>query len=679
MQPSKTSVNGLFQKEQQYLIPIFQRGYVWTLEEQVAPLWADVADRAAALDEFKRIQKQVDNRVLKPLQKHFLGTIVLGAPLSGGFGSVPTVEVIDGQQRITTLQILLLAFRDVARRLEDDFIDGAFRTLTLNPASYRQGEHAFKVWPTNATRDQIRALVETERPGEVCRRFPIRGSDKKKIKRPLMVEAYLYFYGVIDAFLKGKSFDDTLETGSEGFRGDEKSVSDYLIRSIRHDAALVTVVQDAPLDRARAELLLETLEGCFQVMALHLEGEDDPQIIFETLNARGAQLFPSDLVRNFVFLQAVRKREDVDVLYNEYWKEFDERLADRGQAKGDRFWKQEERQGRLKNSRLDLLLYHYVGLRTQHETKVAHVFQEFKGWWEEKTQSTAEELGRINGVAATFGAMLVPEKTSRFGLFSHRMKVLDTATVTPVVLFLAEKHGTSSFPFEVAISDIESYLVRRFVCGLTTKGYNRIFMRLLEELVQSEESSELRVRNYLRGLGGESQVWPDDGQFEQGWLSRPLYLTMKQGRARMVLEALELAHRTSKHEDLPLPSDLTIEHVLPQEWRVEVWPLKEDTSTARASRSQLLHTVGNLTLLTQPMNSALQNGPFRAKRPEITQSLLRLNAYFQRQPNGELWGDDDRAWMEDQIVERGQHLFTVAKKIWPFPGVPQDATALLPR
>lgn len=97
-------------------------------------------------------------------------------------------------------------------------------------------------------------------------------------------------------------------------------------------------------------------------MRLQLDSEDDPQLIFETLNARGAPLQPSDLIRNFVFLTASRNNENVDSLYESYWREFDEKTESGSGAKGAKFWKKEERQGRLKNSRLDLLLYHYVGL-----------------------------------------------------------------------------------------------------------------------------------------------------------------------------------------------------------------------------------------------------------------------------------------------------------------------------
>jgi hypothetical protein len=83
----------------------------------------------------------------------------------------------------------------------------------------------------------------------------------------------------------------------------------------------------------------------------------------------------------------------------------------------------------------------------------------------------------------------------------------------------------------------------------------------------------------------------------------------------------------------------------------------------KSRRSILLHSLGNLTLLTQPLNSGISNGPFHAKRPEITkQSLLILNSYFQR------FSDND-TWDEDKILERGKLLAEMAIKVWGYPKV----------
>ena len=141
----------------------------------------------------------------------------------------------------------------------------------------------------------------------------------------------------------------------------------------------------------------------------------------------------------------------------------------------------------------------------------------------------------------------------------------------------------------------------------------------------------------------------------------------------MVLEAIDRALITDRQEGLPLPDSLTIEHVLPQSAEPRDWPFPDEFKVQGIDsfegidghlhdlRERVLHTFGNLTLLTQGLNSSVSNGPFVRKRPAITaQSQLLLNAYFQR------FGDGDR-WAAPEILVRGQELFKVALGVWPRP------------
>ena len=126
----------------------------------------------------------------------------------------------------------------------------------------------------------------------------------------------------------------------------------------------------------RAEVLIEALIWNIQMVTIELEADDDAQVIFETLNARGEPLTPSDLVRNFIFLTAARQDLDVSQLYSKQWSQFEE------DPPHQPFWKQEERQGRLKRSRMDLFLFHYVTFKTGDELNSGHLYQVFKVWWE---------------------------------------------------------------------------------------------------------------------------------------------------------------------------------------------------------------------------------------------------------------------------------------------------------
>lgn len=115
MTPDKKSISELFDKREQYLIPLFQRGYVWTLEKQIALLWEDIIEQTEALADYRANAQKVGSDQLRKLRKHFLGAIVLGPLVEGDGQRVSTREVIDGQQRSTTLQILMLPLRDVCQ------------------------------------------------------------------------------------------------------------------------------------------------------------------------------------------------------------------------------------------------------------------------------------------------------------------------------------------------------------------------------------------------------------------------------------------------------------------------------------------------------------------------------------------------------------------------------------
>ncbi|MHB1619820.1 MAG: DUF262 domain-containing protein [Sulfuricella sp.] len=218
MQPNKVSPLTMFSLPLQYLVPIFQRGYVWSIERQVQPLWTDIADRAVELAKFQILYEKAtvdgSTHMVKKPRQHFLGTVIITDHRSGLPGEPQTTEVIDGQQRMTTTQLMALVFRDALSGVEDEFLRESVDVYTHNAAKYRQPHHHFKVWPTNAGRAEMTVLSESRSMQKVCEAFPIitigGGKSKKRIPRLLLIEAYLYFYGVISMFLRGKDFDEVV-------------------------------------------------------------------------------------------------------------------------------------------------------------------------------------------------------------------------------------------------------------------------------------------------------------------------------------------------------------------------------------------------------------------------------------------------------------------------------------
>ena len=683
MQPNKVSPLALFSQPLQYLVPIFQRGYVWTIERQIQLLWFDIAERAKELAKYQELQEQARQNgaahMLKPPRKHFLGTVIITNHQSGSPGEPVTTEVIDGQQRVTTTQLLALAFRDAVADVEDVYLKQCVDVYTQNAATYKLNHYHYKVWPTNAGRLEMTALVEARSLQKVCEQYPIEtiggGKSRKRLPRPLLVEAYMYFYGVISMYLRGKDFDEavpvelaSIEAQMNALLQDdgletEETLADQWIHGIRHETHPNLPFEDLPILHERIPLLLSTLTDYLQLIELRLSAEDDAQVIFESLNDRGEKLTPADLVRNFVFLEATRANAPTDALYKAHWQDFDEAPAEKGViSKSKLFWKVEERQGRLTNTRLDTLLYHYVSMRTMDDIKLDHVFESFKQWWSIRKRDVDVELDRLKSAAALFRALILPDRATRLGRFAHNMRVLDSSTMTPVVLFLGERLGKESEEFLACLRVLESYVVRRAVCGLTAKAYNRVFPGLLKKLSRMEKPTSAAVAQHLIGLaGGSTQNWPDDMEFGKAWLTGSTYKVLRSAKTKMLLEALELGVRNTVHHEIQTLSTvpLHVEHVLPVAWQ-EHWSSPGDEN-ATIVRDQLLHNVGNLTLLTERLNPALSNKSFEVKRPEITKSLLALNSYFQDVS----CSAPSSAWDEDEIRKRAEALFNVAVKVWP--------------
>jgi hypothetical protein len=332
MQPGKASVTQLFSAPTQYQIPVFQRGYVWTLEKQVVPLWMDIEDRALRVVERKEQAQQVGSQPLKALQKHFLGSLVL-SPVSSAFGRVTSYEVIDGQQRTTTLHLLLLAFRHAAGQLSGSPVPQMLDSLVRNPGPYSVATDHHRVWPTQAGRDEMVFLGAAQACQAVCARYPAKDG-KKRLDRPLMVQSYLFLHHACLAFLRDVQLSDAVNPQTE------QTWSDALVHAVRNDNEIVGICPERPLQPPRAEALFMALQELVQVMTLTLETEDDPQVIFETLNARGEPLLASDLIRNFVFLEASRKELPVGDLYAKHWEQFDEQRDQQQVVTANRYWRE---------------------------------------------------------------------------------------------------------------------------------------------------------------------------------------------------------------------------------------------------------------------------------------------------------------------------------------------------
>ena len=127
--------------------------------------------------------------------------------------------------------------------------------------------------------------------------------------------------------------------------------------------------------RTRVNECFQTLRSGLMVVVIDLRQGDDPQIIFETLNARGEPLLPADLLRNYIFFQANWAGLNIDQTYKKYSSNFD-----------DEFWRKEVEQGRLTRPRSDLFMQHFLASRHGQDIPIKHLYVEYRHWLETSNQ-----------------------------------------------------------------------------------------------------------------------------------------------------------------------------------------------------------------------------------------------------------------------------------------------------
>jgi hypothetical protein len=612
----------LFEKKMRLEVPLFQRQYVWSREQQWEPLWEDIG---------RKFTEYLEGRKDAPV--HFLGAMVLDQKQTPAT-HVEKRQIIDGQQRLTTLQIFLSALRDFCREQGCEDLAKEFDAFTLNKGMMANPDvDKFKVWSTQADRPQFQDVIGLGSRFAVESKHPlVRKKYKRKPEpRPRMVEAYLLFSDEIGEF----------------FLGTEQE---------RPPAA------DQPL-HLRIEECLQALKTALHVVVIDLEQDDDAQVIFETLNARGEPLLSADLLRNYIFLRAARLNEKPEELYDQYWRGFDED-----------FWRMEVRQGRLIRPRSDLFMQHFLASRRMVDIPVKHLFVEYRHWIEHARpfKTVAEELATLSKQGDDFRRLLDPHKEDLlFGLATF-LNDFDISTAFPLLLFLLDA-DLSKDDWQAISRLLESYLLRRAFLGWTTKSYNKIFLNLTRALQQAGPTPKV-LETFFSQLQGESAAWPSDAAFSEAWQNEPAYGELNNAKLVHILRRLSETYLTVKHEPIIVEGTLSVEHILPQHW-IEHWHLPSgergmtelellnaDDASPRTQASQrrntVLHSIGNLTILTQQLNSAVSDSAWPTKRPALLKaSLLPINQQLH----------DYDAWDEGAIQKRSRELFERARRVWPSP------------
>jgi hypothetical protein len=613
METQVRTPNAIFGQPQRFLVPLFQRPYVWNQEQQWEPLWKDI--------------ERVALRLLKNPQAkhepHFLGAVVL-QQVQSRTGELQERMVIDGQQRLTTLQILFDALHTELLRIDAVIPAGRLEYLIENDKRFcKSAEDRYKVWPTNRDRPAFNEVMAAPYPVDY-------GVLKHQTAR--LVESHRFFSGQARQWLTSE--------------GEEQ----------HHERA------DA-IERSVRELL--------QLVVIDLSVDENAQEIFETLNARGAQLTAADLIKNFVFQKLQEVGADVEKEYERHWKDFE-----------TAFWETEVSAGRLRYQRSSLFINHWLISRTGEEIVAREVFSRFKTFADYEANVPMNELLQQMSRAArvyrrvTEAADNVAGQIDRIGLFAYRIKAMESDVMKSALLALLddEQPPVPSTVVDSTLDIIESWLTRRMLVRATTKAYNQVVAEMVGIIRQSSPSLiDQSLRSYLMSQTAETKYWPDNEEVLYELTKMPIYRKVSRTRLRMVLEAIEDYGRGyrpggNEYAGMRVPRNgFWIEHIMPQSWEAS-WA--SPTAGTPQDRALRIHTLGNLTLLTAKLNAAVSNGPWTGAAGK----QIALKKHDLLILNRDLDSFSGDGWTDESITRRTASLIKNIVDIWSVPSGYKSST-----
>jgi uncharacterized protein with ParB-like and HNH nuclease domain/predicted transport protein len=562
MKAVEAKLLSFLQKSPQFVIPIYQRTYSWT-DKQCLQLWEDIV-RAGSSDS---------------ISVHFIGSIVyVEQGLSQVTHQAP-VLVIDGQQRLTSVSLLIEALARALGKTEpvEGFSAAKLRHYYLsNPLE--AGDRFFKLLLSQTDDASLRAIVK--------------GSEQPREPSLRVTRNFALFTELLASQL-----------------GDLAPVCRGLAKLVVVDIALT-------------------------------RGQDNPQLIFESMNSTGKELSQADLIRNFVLM--VLEPSLQTRLYDEYWRPMELEFGQ--EAYGTQF---------------DSFMRHYLTVRTGEIPRERDVYEAFKEYFHTTPVRAAgvEALVKdIRAFARYFCALaLGREQDPVLARAFHDLRELKVDVAYPFLLELYQDYATgtlSAAHFEAVVRLVEAYVFRRAICAIPTNSLNKTFATFGKALkkdryLESVQAHFLTLPSYRR--------FPGDDEFKRDLQTRDLY----NFRSRSYW--LRRMENHGRKERVPV-DEYTIEHILPQNpdlsaaWQEALGP------EWQRIQQQWLHTLGNLTLTAY--NPDYGDRPFSVKRdmpdaPEkgFRQSPLRLNAGL-----GQL-----DSWNEATIQERASRLAGHALGVWTAP------------
>lgn len=508
-------------------------------------------------------------------RNHFFGSLV---SVYNPDGHNEEFLVIDGQQRLTTVSLLFLAMYNLMDK-------GIIVPQTANLKQRIYEEYLVDKWQPEETRIKLKPVKNDQR-----------------------------------AF--GKLFSEP----SEHIRESNLTINyDYFYDRIQKQEITIDQLYDAIC--------------CLEIINIRLDMEDNPQLIFESLNSTGLDLSEGDKIRNFILMGLPSKEQEE--YYEKYWNRIEEC------TKYD----------------VSSFIRDYLSVKQQAIPQQKRIYSIFKDYMEIGNIQTEPLLADMLDYAKRY-ELLLNGKTGSSVLDACicRLNRLETTVTRPFFLEVLRLYNEN----KLAIGQVteifliaENYLFRRSICDLPTNALSKIFLMLHREIMRYDGTEANYVEKFKYALLSkkERSRFPDDAEFSKAFVERPIYLMNSKNKI-YVLERLE-NYGTAEDKDVYRHCDegtYSIEHIMPQHltptWQKE---LGEDYEQIHI---MWLHRIANLTLTAY--NSKYSNSTFVEKKTMqngFDDSGIRMNTWIAKKDK----------WTLAELEERSCYLMDRALTIWAVP------------
>lgn len=544
--------------DKRFIIPLYQRNYDWK-EENCEQLFNDLLN----LHESNR-------------KSHFFGSIVSSIQ--------PGTEdryIIDGQQRITTVSLLLIAIVNVKKEglieaADSKLVEKIFKRYLVD--EYQEDERKVKLKPIKKDMEAFDALLYKSR--------------EQYIKESNVTRNYDFFYDRV--IRSGLTIDELFET-------------------------------------------IKKLE----VINIRLDADDDPQLIFESLNSTGLDLSEADKIRNYLLMSLSPTEQDN--LYNRFWNPIEV------------FTKYDP----------SSFVRDYLTMKQGKIGRIDKIYFIFKEYAEGNNMARADLLEDMHHYAKIYSQIANAKAgTDKLNQKLSQLRTLDSTIAYPFFMAFfnyASKNDLPESEICKVIDVIESYWARRIICNLLSNALNKVFATLHRDVlnqkykvVSDNKPAYIDVLTYILLKKGRSSIFPSDEDVKTDFATRQVYKIPANARM-FILERLENRDNNERHDVVKGLSEkkISIEHIMPQtlsdQWKKDLGPEWERI------HQTYLHTMANLTLTAY--NSQYSNLTFLEKRDMekgFKESAFRLNNYVK---------SCDK-WTEDELKERKKELLGVFMKLW---------------